>query len=188
MKQKLLADNMPDSTEAEHNTDTAQIKDHSQVTEDTEVSQSITDPATSFKAKLSQFAYRQDSHQNMPASVNSRILRSANPKVSLPVVRKVSKPLSSRSSSQDPSEDVKLAKIDPPTPPTKATKRKSDAISMDVTTKAPVAKKPRTKKSSSSSVTTSIPLVNNLKDSVRPGLILISVGVNPGKLTGQLGT
>lgn len=48
-------------------------------------------------------------------------------------------------------------------------------------------KKARTKKSGSTVGATSVPLVNNLKDTVRPGLILISVGVNPGKKTGEVG-
>lgn len=185
---------MPDSTQVEHSTKTVNVKDQPHTIEGVESFQGRTEPTPSFKDKLSQFAYKGDSTRTMPGDMNSRVLRSANPKVSFPVARKVSKPISSRSSSQAPSEDgkaienVEAAKtISSLAPTIKGIKRKSDAITANSKVAVPVAKKVRTKKSASSSAATSAPLINNLKDSVRPGLILISVGVNPGKLTGQLG-
>lgn len=61
----------------------------------------------------------------------------------------------------------------PPTEQSKAWKRLLGSSSEHA------AKKPRITKTPSAE--------NNLKDSVRPGLILISIGLNPGIMTGKLG-
>lgn len=181
---------MPGSTNSDHDPDFLQFEETSEAVQGTSSSQRQAEQASNFKEKLSQFAYNKELEQKMPSSMNARVLRSANPKVPRPVTGKVIKSVSSRSSSQDPGEDTKDAnKSISPVVTTKATKRKADAL-ITTTSKAtgPAPKKARIKKSSTASVDTTAPLVNNLKDSVRPGLILISVGVNPGKLTGQLGT
>lgn len=122
--------------------------------------------------------------------MSPRVLRSTNPKISQYFARKVSKSVSSRDSSEDPDGDAKDAKITSPIVEVKSTtsnKRKRATEAVDSKQQTSAIKKARTTKVTAASVTTSKALVNNLKDSVRPGLILISVGVNPGKLTGQIG-
>lgn len=126
----------------------------------------------------------------MSSDVSSRVLRSTNPKISQYFARKVSKSISSRDSSEDPNEDAKNVKIASPAEEVKLTtpmKRKRAAEVVDSKQQTSATKKARTTKVVATSAATSKALVNNLKDSVRPGLILISIGVNPGKLTGQIG-
>lgn len=126
----------------------------------------------------------------MSSDVSSRVLRSTNPKISQYFARKVSKSISSRGSSEDPNEDAKNVKIASPAEEVKLTtpmKRKRAAEVVDSKQQTSATKKARTTKVVATSAATSKALVNNLKDSVRPGLILISIGVNPGKLTGQIG-
>lgn len=126
----------------------------------------------------------------MSSDMSSRVLRSTNPKISHYFAAKVSKSTSSRDSSEDPNEaakDVMAASTTEKVNSAASKKRKRATEVVDTKQQPSAVKKARTTKVTAASVTASKALVNNLKDSVRPGLILISVGVNPGKLTGQIG-
>lgn len=77
---------------------------------------------------------------------------------------------------QTQAEEQAMSPAKPQTEQSKAWKRLLGAASDQA------AKKPRITKTPSVQSAE-----NNLKDSVRPGLILISIGLNPGIMTGKLG-
>jgi len=141
------------------------------------------EPSHSFRARLAQFSYTPDvSPTAVKMAPRTRSGAAAAAAQSETLTGTEGQLSSSRSDSEVPAADMSpenTARSQLETSNT-TTKRKRATPNRDSTT----PKKPRLPTTSSAKATTP---ENNLKDSLREGLILVSIGLNPGIMTGKLG-
>lgn len=143
----------------------------------------LSEPSDTFKARLVQFSYTPDVSPRivkMPPRTRKGVAAAAaqgetlsGTEEQLPVSRSDSEaPTASTTPATTASSQLETSNA--------TTKRKRAIPSNDSTT----PKKPRLPTTSSAKAVTP---ENNLKDSLREGLILVSIGLNPGIMTGKLG-
>lgn len=135
-----------------------------------EIDEDASCSAKVLKQRLADFAYSPEKARNDPTMSRSR--RAAPIHQGEPVTGIEETVETSRSTSVEAIEDK--------TPEKQTPTRKRGKMWLD----ADFVKKPRLSKTPSAQA---VPAENNLKDSIRPGLILISIGLNPGIMTGKLG-